>query len=110
MRTRAVFLFGKAMEALQARGGPPEWHDSDTLCALTDSERHLGHAVRVGEYWVAYDATHFNPTSDGFRIIGTFPTLEEAKEGIVNSVSLSWLRSTVGTEVTRSAHLKLRKM
>jgi hypothetical protein len=109
MRGQINRLFEKALEALQHGDGAPEWRDSPTVCALADAERHLGHAVRVAEYWVAYDAIHFNPTHDGFRVIGTYPTIEEAKAAIVSSVSLSWLWATGGTDVTRNAHLDLRK-
>jgi hypothetical protein len=100
----------KARDALHPSHDAPEWRDSPHVCALADSERHLGHAVRVSEYWVAYDAIHFNPAEDGFRVIGTFPTIEEAKAAIVNSVSLSWLRATGGTVVDSKTRLDLRKI
>jgi hypothetical protein len=84
----------------------PAWRDSYSICALADSERHLGHAVRVGEYWIAYDAIHFNPANDGFRIIGTFGSIEDAKEAIESSVNLSWLFATGATDVTRSVKIE----
>jgi len=110
MRGQINRLFEKALGAIQPSQDAPEWRDSPHVCALADSERHLGHAVRVAEYWVAYDAIHFNPAEDGFRVIGTFPTIEEAKAAIVNSVSLSWLRATGGTDVGSNARLNLRRM
>ena len=110
MRGQINRLLGKALEALQPSHDAPEWRDSPHVCALADSERHLGHAVRVAEYWVAYDAIHFNPAEDGFRVIGTFPTLDQAKAAIVSSVSLSWLWATGGTDVQRTARLNLRRM
>jgi len=69
-----------------------------------------GHAVRVAECWVAYDATHFNPAENGFRIIGTFATVEEAKEAILGSVSLRWLRASGDTNVDSGTRLNLRPM
>ena len=105
MRGQINVLFEKALEALQPSHGAPEWRDSPHVCALADAERHLGHAVRVAEYWVAYDAIHFNPAGNGFRVIGTFPTIEGAKAAIVNSVSLSWLWATARTDVQRSIRL-----
>jgi hypothetical protein len=29
------------------------WSESPDLRALSDSERHLGHAIRAGKYWTA---------------------------------------------------------
>jgi hypothetical protein len=109
MRRQISRLVEKTREALQPNDGAPEWRDSQAVCALADAERHLGHAVRVAEHWIAYDAIHFNPAQNGFRVIGTFPTIEEAKAAIVSSVSLSWLWATGGTDVKRNAHLDLRK-
>jgi hypothetical protein len=34
----------------------PTWREAAGICALADSERHLGHAVRAHESWIAYDA------------------------------------------------------
>jgi hypothetical protein len=110
MRVQINRFFEKAREALQPSHAAPEWRDSPHVCALADSERHLGHAVRVAEYWVAYDAIHFNPAEDGFRVIGTFPTVDQAKAAIINSVSLSWLWATGGTDVSSNARLDLRKV
>ena len=110
MRGQINRLFEKTLEALQPCPDAPEWRDSPHVCALADSERHLGHAVRVAEYWVAYDAIHFNPAQNGFRVIGTFPTVDLAKAAIVNSVSLSWLWATGATDVACNTHLDLRKI
>jgi len=100
-------LFQKACEVFHSEEEMvPLWRDSHNICALADSERHLGHAVRVGEYWIAYDAIHFNPANDGFRIIGTFRTIDQAKEAIESSVNLSWLFTTGATDVTRSVKIQ----
>jgi hypothetical protein len=100
-------LFQKACEVFHVEDDfVPVWRDSYNICALADSERHLGHAVRVGEYWIAYDAIHFNPANDGFRIIGTFGTIEQAKDAIVSSVNLSWLFTSGATDVNRSVKIE----
>ena len=110
LRTQITRLLEKTLDALQPSLASPEWRDSPHVCALADSERHLGHAVRVAECWVAYDATHFNPAENGFRIIGTFATVEEAKEAILGSVSLRWLRASGDTNVDSGTRLNLRPM
>jgi hypothetical protein len=81
----------------------PVWYDSPNICALADSERHLGHAVRVDNHWVAYDAMHSNPDSSGFRIIGTFQTIAAAKDAIESSAHATWVWSTPGATVERAA-------
>jgi hypothetical protein len=60
------------------------------------SERHLGHAIRVNQSWIAYDAIRFNPSNDGFRIIGTFETIDAAKKAIEARAGLGWLWETGG--------------
>jgi peptide methionine sulfoxide reductase MsrB len=35
------------------------WSNSKFVCALADSDRHLGHVIK-DEKWHAYDATHLN--------------------------------------------------
>jgi hypothetical protein len=58
------------------------WRDSRDVCALSDSDRHLGHIVRAGDGWLAVDATHVNDQGTAFRPLGFFPTLAEAKEAV----------------------------
>jgi hypothetical protein len=95
-------LFEKARQPFQS--GPelvPLWRESADVCALTDSERHLGHAIRVDKYWIAYDAIHANPSNKGFRVIGTFPTPAAAKHAIENVVRLGWLWDIGGATLER---------
>ena len=68
----------------------PGWRESEHICALADSERHLGHAIREGTQWKAFDATHLNSSGDSFRVIGSFETLTAAKRAIEETVRLSW--------------------
>jgi hypothetical protein len=58
------------------------WRNSDSVCALADGERHLGHAIKIGGRWHAFDATHMNPDSNGFRFLGTFASVASAREAI----------------------------
>ena len=58
------------------------WRDSGHICALSDGERHIGHVVKIGGRWHAYDATHSNEAGDGFRTLGTFAALDAAKEAV----------------------------
>ena len=58
------------------------WQDSDVVCALADSDRHLGHLIRRetgNDQWYAYDATHVDEGSSSFRCLGTFSDLVSAK-------------------------------
>jgi len=61
---------------------PAVWRNSPEICALADGERHLGHTVRIGGRWYAFDATHFNERADGFRNLGSFASLVSAREAV----------------------------
>lgn len=63
------------------------WRTSGHICALTDGERHIGHIVRVGGRWHAYDAMHSNGTGDGFLSLGSFIALDCAKDAVEQSYS-----------------------
>jgi len=71
----------------------PTWYVAVGVCALADSERHLGHAVREGRHRLGYDAVHPNASNTGFKRLGTFKTLGEAKRAIESSVDAfqGWL-------------------
>ena len=55
------------------------WRHSDHICALSDGERHVGHIVKIGGRWHAFDAMHSNRTGDGFRSLGSFASESSAK-------------------------------
>ncbi|HEY3825211.1 MAG TPA: hypothetical protein VGL82_11675 [Bryobacteraceae bacterium] len=55
------------------------WHMSEDVCAFADSERHLGHILKVESAWLAFDGTHLGEDGEGFRVIGTFPDPDSAK-------------------------------
>ena len=65
-----------------------KWYVAVEICALADSGRHLGHAVREGSEWLAYDAIHPNATNDGFLFLGSFRTDVDARLAIENSVGV----------------------
>ena len=64
------------------------WQNAPHICALSDGERHLGHVVRVGGRWHAYDAMHSNATGDGFLTLGTFAAVEAAQQAVEQSFLL----------------------
>jgi hypothetical protein len=68
---------------------PPEWRISKTVCALADEERHLGHAMRIGRRWHAFDATRPNHDSNGFRLLGTFASIAAAKQAVEQSLGIT---------------------
>ena len=55
------------------------WRDSPAVCALADDHRHLGHIVKAGDYWLAFDATHSGGTNSGFRLLGSWTNIAFAK-------------------------------
>ena len=61
------------------------WQESGTVCALTDGERHIGHALRVGGRWHAFDATRSNHDNNGFLSLGTFASIGAAQDAIEQS-------------------------
>jgi hypothetical protein len=65
--------------------GVAAWRISAHICALADGERHLGHIVKIGMRWHAYDATHSNETGDGFLCLGNFVSMESAREAVEQS-------------------------
>ncbi len=61
------------------------WRNSDHICALSDSERHIGHVVRMGGRWHAFDATQSSKSGDSFLELGTFVAVEAAKTAVEQS-------------------------
>jgi hypothetical protein len=55
------------------------WRHSVHICALSDGERHVGHIVKIGGRWHAFDAMHSNDNGDGFRSLGTYASESPAK-------------------------------
>jgi hypothetical protein len=55
------------------------WRDSRSICCIVDAERHLGHVVRAGNCWLAFDATHLNETGTGFHLLGSRMSVAAAK-------------------------------
>jgi hypothetical protein len=66
-------------EANAAANSLPFWRIGEDVCALADSERHLGHILRIESQWIAYDGTCLGENDIGFRLIGVFPDLKSAK-------------------------------
>ena len=64
------------------------WRISAHICALTDGERHVGHIVKIGGRWHAFDAMHSNEAGDGFRVLGTFSSREPAQKAVEQSYCL----------------------
>jgi hypothetical protein len=58
------------------------WRDSSSVCALADGQRHLGHIVRAGNCWLAFDATRSNSMGTGFRLIGSWMNIAVAKRAL----------------------------
>jgi hypothetical protein len=63
------------------------WRDSKNVCALADGDRHLGHIIRAGDGWIAFDATHMADLSAAFRPLGFFPTMATAKDAVQSATA-----------------------
>lgn len=61
------------------------WRLSAQVCALSDGERHVGHIVKIGGRWHAFDAMHSNAEGNGFHSLGTFAGLESARNAVEQS-------------------------
>jgi hypothetical protein len=69
------------------RNSSSGWRNSEIACALADTDRHLGHLIKTEE-WHAYDATHSNEASTGFKYLGVFVNIAAAKQAVESAVSL----------------------
>ena len=58
------------------------WRHSNHICALSDGERHVGHIVKIGGRWHAFDAMHSNDNGDGFKSLGTYASEGPAKSAV----------------------------
>ena len=67
----------------------PVWYETSNVCALASAERHLGHAVRTSRGWTAYDGTRTNMPADGFKELGTFVDIADAKIAIEDSLGIN---------------------
>jgi hypothetical protein len=65
--------------------GSRTWRRSEHICALADGERHFGHVIKTGQ-WDAYDATHLNEASGGFKYLGAFGDVAAAMQAVELSV------------------------
>jgi hypothetical protein len=97
-------MIHRAAAMIRETARAPAWRESAHVCALADAERHLGHAIRAGNLWIAYDAMHPHPTRDGFRVLGAFPTITDAKQAIEENVGIGdWAAAGLSVE-TRGTH------
>jgi hypothetical protein len=78
----AQFGNAEAIKGGAAYPGLAVWRDSHSVCALADDRRHVGHIVRAGNCWLAFDATHANETGTGFRLVGCWQDVAAAKRAV----------------------------
>jgi hypothetical protein len=79
------------------------WYETESVCALADAERHLGHVVVTAEGYVAYDGTRTNPAGDGFNELGCFGDVIEAKTAVEEALGFrrrSWERQSGAASLT----------
>ena len=58
------------------------WRHSEHVCALSDGDRHIGHIVKIGGRWHAFDAMHSNEQGNGFRSLGTYAGAGPARNAV----------------------------
>jgi hypothetical protein len=58
------------------------WYETASVCALASAERHLGHIVVTTDGCAAYDGTHTNSAGNGFRELGVFRDIIQAKAAV----------------------------
>jgi len=73
------------------------WRNSEFVCALADTDRHLGHVIKKKQ-WHAYDATHSDGASKGFKYLGAFVDLAAAKLGVELAVWVPPGQQRLGVE------------
>jgi hypothetical protein len=70
------------MKSSQENPTDATWRNSDAICALADGERHLGHILKIGDHWHAFDGTRMNAEMNGFRPAGCFVSIAAAKAAV----------------------------
>lgn len=73
------------MDGYGASTAQGSWRNTRYICALADSDRHLGHVVKT-DNWHAYDATHSDDAAKGFKYLGRFVDLAAAKQAVESAV------------------------
>jgi hypothetical protein len=68
--------------------GTLKWRDGSHTCALSDSERHLGHLFESEGKWTAFDATRPNRTKTGPKRVGVFDSLEQSRRELERALGL----------------------
>lgn len=79
------------------------WYETESVCALASSERHLGHIVMTSHGWMAYDGTHTNADGDGFDQLGIFEEAIEAQAAVEKALGFRrhhWERESAATTLT----------
>ncbi len=74
-----MWCLGFLLQTSGAANSLPYWRIGEDVCALADSERHLGHILKVESQWIAFDGTRLSDCGVGFQVIGTFPDMKSAK-------------------------------
>jgi hypothetical protein len=84
------------------------WRNAEFVCALGDTDRHLGHLIRT-EKWHAYDATHPGEASKGFKYLGAFVDVTAAKRAVESAVAETCSRTIVRERMRSAAYYGPRR-
>ena len=86
----------------------PDWHISDHICARCDHERHLAHIVKVGDQWLAFDATHANSEGNGLLFLGSFAQRETAMDAAEQGAGAKRIDRAypLGRAIPKALHFK----
>jgi len=77
----------RTSKAMSSQLQVPTWRDSPSVCALADEQRHLGHIVRAGKFWLAFDGTHCDVAGGGFRLLGSWTNTALAKRAVEMAIA-----------------------
>lgn len=95
---RILFIAQRIDGAGTAQLQTVNWCDSPSICCLVDTERLLGHIVRAGMFWLAFDSTHLNKTRTQFRLLGACVDIRVAKFAVQEALKVTNLRSKAKLE------------
>jgi SOS-response transcriptional repressor LexA len=86
----------------------PDWRISDHVCVRSDHERHLAHIIKLGDEWLAFDATRYNREGNGFLCLGSFAQREAAMDAADKGAGVVRIdrASPRGRAVPKALHFK----
>jgi hypothetical protein len=67
------------------------WSQAADICAITETNGHLGLAVKTEMGWIAFTSANVSNGERGLNELGTFPNMADAKTAVERALSLARL-------------------